>query len=58
MIVSFVLCDSQVERMILICAGLGAHGKVVFGVNFPRLAELKKKYDPKNVFSKGPSLQV
>jgi FAD/FMN-containing dehydrogenase len=35
---------------------LGEGGKVVFGVNFPRLAELKKRYDPENVFSKGPSL--
>ncbi|PBP21637.1 putative FAD linked oxidase domain protein [Diplocarpon rosae] len=37
---------------------LGATGKEVFGVNFPRLAELKKKYDPNNVFAKGPSLVV
>lgn len=37
---------------------LGASGKVVFGVNFPRLAELKKRYDPQNIFSKGPSLQA
>ncbi|KAE9371446.1 FAD-binding domain-containing protein [Stipitochalara longipes BDJ] len=35
---------------------LGEGGKVVFGVNFPRLVELKKRYDPENVFSKGPSL--
>ncbi|PVH83817.1 FAD-binding domain-containing protein, partial [Cadophora sp. DSE1049] len=37
---------------------LGATGQTVFGVNFPRLAELKKRYDPNNVFSKGPSLVV
>ncbi|PBP20327.1 putative FAD linked oxidase domain protein [Diplocarpon rosae] len=37
---------------------LGATGKEVFGVNFPRLAELKKKYDPENVFAKGPSLAI
>ncbi|KAH7357066.1 hypothetical protein BKA65DRAFT_392334 [Rhexocercosporidium sp. MPI-PUGE-AT-0058] len=37
---------------------LGAGGKTIFGVNFPRLAELKKKYDPNNVFSKGPSLVI
>ncbi|KUJ07010.1 FAD-binding domain-containing protein [Mollisia scopiformis] len=36
---------------------LGASGKTVFGVNFPRLVELKKRYDPQNVFCKGPSLQ-
>lgn len=37
---------------------LGASGQTVFGVNFPRLAELKKRYDPENVFSKGPRLVV
>ncbi|KAL2073592.1 hypothetical protein VTL71DRAFT_10918 [Oculimacula yallundae] len=37
---------------------LGASGQTVFGVNFPRLAELKKKYDPQNVFAMGPSLVV
>lgn len=35
---------------------LGEGGKVVFGVNYPRLVELKKRYDPENIFSKGPSL--
>jgi hypothetical protein len=37
--------------------GLDATGDVLFGVNFPRLVELKKTYDPLNVFSK-PSLVV
>lgn len=37
---------------------LGATGEVVFGVNYQRLKELKVRYDPKNVFSKGPSLVV
>ncbi|EKD12739.1 putative FAD linked oxidase domain protein [Drepanopeziza brunnea f. sp. 'multigermtubi' MB_m1] len=35
---------------------MGASGKQVFGVNFPRLAELKRKFDADNVFRKGPSL--
>lgn len=30
-----------------------ADGRDVFGVNFERVAALKKKYDPKNIFSKG-----
>lgn len=37
---------------------MGSGGQIIFGVNFPRLAELKKKYDPSNVFSQGPSLVV
>ncbi|KAK0100788.1 hypothetical protein ONS95_007236 [Cadophora gregata] len=37
---------------------LGDPGQTVFGVNFPRLAELKKIYDPNNVFSKGTNLVV
>lgn len=37
--------------------GLNATGDVLFGVNFPKLVELKKIYDPLNVFS-NPSLVV
>ncbi|CAL3973568.1 unnamed protein product [Diplocarpon coronariae] len=37
---------------------LGANGKEVFGVNFPRLAELKKKNDEKNVSASGTSLMA
>jgi FAD/FMN-containing dehydrogenase len=31
-------------------------GKQVFGNNFIRLLDLKQRYDPTNVFSKGPQL--
>ncbi|ESZ95720.1 hypothetical protein SBOR_3898 [Sclerotinia borealis F-4128] len=31
-------------------------GRLVYGINYPRLAQLKKKYDPENLFSKGPDL--
>ncbi|KAE8443504.1 hypothetical protein EG329_001816 [Mollisiaceae sp. DMI_Dod_QoI] len=31
-------------------------GQVLFGVDFPRLVELKKRYDPGNVFGKGLNL--
>ncbi|PQE29141.1 6-hydroxy-D-nicotine oxidase protein [Rutstroemia sp. NJR-2017a BBW] len=47
-------------------AGVGAYsnydgaeheaGKLVYGVNYDRLVELKKRYDAENVFSKGPKL--
>ncbi|KAI1000099.1 hypothetical protein K3495_g8101 [Podosphaera aphanis] len=36
--------------------GIGVSGHEVFGVNFPRLVELKERYDPENMFSKGPKL--
>ncbi|KAB8292334.1 hypothetical protein EYC80_008075 [Monilinia laxa] len=31
-------------------------GRLVYGINYPRLAQLKQKYDPENLFSKGPNL--
>ncbi|QSZ33132.1 hypothetical protein DSL72_002718 [Monilinia vaccinii-corymbosi] len=31
-------------------------GRLVYGINYPRLSQLKKKYDPENLFSKGPNL--
>lgn len=34
--------------------GIGVGGTQVFGDNFAQLQKLKKKYDPNNVFSKGP----
>ncbi|KAI0995773.1 hypothetical protein K3495_g12407 [Podosphaera aphanis] len=36
--------------------GFGSSGQDLFGVNFPRLVEIKKRYDPENMFSKGPRL--
>lgn len=36
--------------------GLGITGQGAFGVNYPRLVELKKKFDPENVFNKGADL--
>ncbi|KAL8773921.1 MAG: hypothetical protein Q9209_001351 [Squamulea sp. 1 TL-2023] len=33
--------------------GFGVKGRTVFGANYERLIELKKKWDPKNAFSKG-----
>jgi hypothetical protein len=44
------------SRRDLIFLGIGVSGEIVFGVNFPRLLEPKKKYDPGNVFNKGPKL--
>jgi FAD/FMN-containing dehydrogenase len=35
---------------------LAADPRVIFGTNFPRLTELKKKYDPENVFDKSYAL--
>jgi hypothetical protein len=35
--------------------GLGAGPEVLYGVNYPRLLELKRKFDPGNVFGRGPS---
>jgi FAD/FMN-containing dehydrogenase len=40
----------------LISSGIGVGGTQVFGGNFAQLQRLKKKYDPNNVFSKGPQL--
>ena len=40
----------------LIPSGIGVGGRQVFGDNFAQLQKLKKKYDPNNVFSKGPQL--
>lgn len=36
--------------------GVGEKGQVLFGVNFSRLVELKKRYDPGNVFGKNLNL--
>lgn len=36
--------------------GIGVGGEQVFGVNFPRLVALKRKFDPENLFAKGPQL--
>jgi hypothetical protein len=36
--------------------GIGEKGEVLFGVNFPRLVELKKRYDPRNIFGKNLNL--
>ncbi|KAL4976878.1 hypothetical protein BDW66DRAFT_166187 [Aspergillus desertorum] len=35
---------------------LAAHARDVFGVNYPRLVQLKKRFDPDNVFNKWYSL--
>jgi hypothetical protein len=42
--------------LLLILPGIGVGGKQVFGNNFIRLLDLKQRYDPTNVFSKGPQL--
>ncbi|KAK0120023.1 hypothetical protein ONS95_011438 [Cadophora gregata] len=36
--------------------GFGSDGDKMFGINYPRLKELKQRYDPKNIFNKGPKL--
>lgn len=33
--------------------GFEEKGRTIFGANYERLIELKGKYDPENVFSKG-----
>jgi FAD/FMN-containing dehydrogenase len=42
----------------LISSGIGVGGTQVFGDNFAQLQQLKKKYDPNNVFSKGPQFGI
>lgn len=32
--------------------GFGRTGKEMFGVNYDKLVELKRKYDPENMFNK------
>ena len=42
--------------LLLIYPGIGVGGIQVFGNNFMRLLDLKKRCDPSNIFSKGPQL--
>jgi len=48
----------MIEYLLIDIIGLGSSGQQLFGVNYPRLQSLKKIYDPKNVFGKGPNLLV
>jgi FAD/FMN-containing dehydrogenase len=45
-----------VKVLLLIYQGIGVGGKEVFGNNFTRLLDLKKRYDPTHIFSKGRQL--
>jgi Berberine and berberine like len=54
MMVEAAISHSSILRLMIL--GIGVGGKKVFGNNFIRLHDLKKRYDPNDIFGRGPQL--